>query len=42
MATRLTMKEAQVVGVDEKQIISKVDNVLKLAKDTIIDPFGTI
>ena len=36
------MKEAQVVGVDDKQIISKIDNILKLAKDTTIDPFGTI
>ena len=42
MATKLTMKEAQVVDVDDKQIISKIDNVLKLARDTTIDPFGTI
>ena len=42
MATKLTMKETQVVGVDDKEIISKIENVLKLAKDTTIDPFGTI
>ena len=42
VATKLTMKEAQIVGVDDRQIISKIDNVLKLSKDTIIDPLGTI
>ena len=42
VATKLTMKEAQIVGVDDKQITSKIDNVLKLVKDTTIDPFGTI
>ena len=34
------MKEAQIVGVDDEQITSKIDNVLKLAKDTTIDSFG--
>ena len=42
VATKLTIKEAQVVSVDDKQIISKIDNVLKIAKDTTIDPFQTI
>ena len=42
VATKLTMKEAQIVSVDDEQIISKIDNVLKLAKDTTIDPLGTI
>ena len=42
MVTKLTMKEAQIVGVNDKQIISKIDNVLKLARDTTISPFGTI
>ena len=42
VATKLTMKEAQIVGVDDEQIISKIDNVLKLVRDTTIDPFGTI
>ena len=36
------MKESQIVGVDDKQITSKIDNILKLAKDTTIDPFGMI
>ena len=36
------MKEAQIVGVNDEQIISKIDNVLKLARDTTISPFGTI
>ena len=40
VATKPTMKEAQIVGVDDKQITSKIDNILKLAKDTTIDPFG--
>ena len=38
--TKITMKEAQIVGVDDEQITSKIDNVLKLAKDTTINPFG--
>ena len=29
VATKLTMKEAQKVSVDDKQIISKIDNLLK-------------
>ena len=42
MLTKLAMKEAQVVSVDDKQIISKIDNILKIAKDTTISPFGMI
>ena len=42
MVTKLTMKEAEIVGVNDKQIISKIDNILKLARDTTISPFGTI
>ena len=38
----LKIPEIKVVGVDDKQIISKIDNILKLAKDTTIDQFGTI
>ena len=41
VATKLTMKDTQIVGVNDKQI-SKIDNIMKLAKDTIIGPFGTI
>ena len=36
------MKEAQIVSIDDKQIISKINNVLKIAEDTTIDPFGMI
>ena len=43
VASKLTMKEAQLVSIDDKQILSKNDNVLKaLLKDTTIDPVGTI
>ena len=42
VATKLTMKEAQIVGVNDEQITSKIDYIMKLAKDTIIGPFGTI
>ena len=42
VVTKLTMKEAQIVSIDDKQIISKTNNVLKIAKDTTIDPFGMI
>ena len=38
----VTMKEAQIVGVNDEQIISKIDNILKLARDTTISPLGTI
>ena len=36
------MKEAQIVNVDDIQIISKIDNKLKIAKDTTVVLFGTI
>ena len=36
------MKETQIVSIDDKQIIPKVDDLLKIAKDTTIVPFGTI
>ena len=42
VATKLTMKEAQLVGINDKQILSKIDNVLKLARDTTISPFRTV
>ena len=42
MVTKLTMKEAQLVGINDEQILSKIDNVLKLARDITISPFGTI
>ena len=42
VVTKLTMNKAQIVNVDDKQIISKIDNVLKIAKDTTVVPFGMI
>ena len=42
MVTKLTMKEAQIVGVNDEHIISKIDNVLKLARNTTISPFRAI
>ena len=36
------MKEAQIVNAEDIQIISKIDNVLKIAKETTVVPFGTI
>ena len=42
VATKLSMKETQTVSVNDKQITSKIDNVLKLARDTTISPFETI
>ena len=36
------MKKTHIVSIDDKQIISKINNVLKIAKDTTIDPFGMI
>ena len=42
VVTKLTMKEAQIANVDDKQIILKIDNVLKIVKDSTIVPFGTI
>ena len=42
VATKITMKEDQLVGINDEQILSKIDNVLKLARDITISPFGTI
>ena len=36
------MKEAQLVGINDEQILSKINDVLKLARDTTISPFGTV
>ena len=42
IATKLAMKEAQLVGPEDTWIVSKIDSVLIIAKDTTIVPFGTI
>ena len=42
IATKLTMKGAQVVNQEDAQILSQVDSIVKTTKDTTITPFGTI
>ena len=42
VATKLTMKEAQVLNMVETQIVSKLDSNVKLVKDTTIGPFETV
>ena len=39
--TKLTMKEAQLVNQEDAQIVSKIDSIVKIARDTTIIPFGT-
>ena len=39
IVTKLTMKEAWIVNQEDAQIVSKVDSIVKIARDTII-PFG--
>ena len=36
------MKEAQLVSTEDTQIVSKIDGILRIAKDTTIVPFGKI
>ena len=42
IATKLTMTEAQLVSPEDIQIVSKIDGILKIAKDATIVPFQTI
>ena len=42
VATKLTMKEAQVLNIEEAQIVCKLDSNVKLVKDMTIGPFGTV
>ena len=39
--TKLTMKEAQIVNIEEAQIVSKLDSDVKLTKDITLSPFRT-
>ena len=41
VATKLTMKEVQILNIEETQIVSKLDSDVKLVKDTTIGPFET-
>ena len=36
------MKEAQVMDVEEAQIVSQLDSSIKLARDIIVGPFETV
>ena len=36
------MKEAEVLNMEETQIVSKLDSNVKLVKDTTIGPFETV
>ena len=42
VATKLTMKEAQVLNMEEAQIVSQLDSDIKLVRDTTLGPFETI
>ena len=42
VATKLTMKEVQILNIEEAQIVSKLDSDVKLVKDTTIGPFETV
>ena len=42
VATKLTMKEAQVLNVEEAQIVSRLDSDVKLIRDIIVGPFKTV
>ena len=42
IATKLTMKEAQVLDVEETQIVSRLDSNVKVIRDTTVGPFETV
>ena len=42
IATKLAMKKTQLVNQEDAQIVSQIDNVVKIAKDTSMAPFETI
>ena len=41
IATKLTMKEAQLVNREDAQIVPKIDSIVKIAREMTITPFGT-
>ena len=41
-ATKLTMKEAQIINPEYTQIVLKIDSLLKIAKYTTVVPFETV
>ena len=42
VATKLTMKEAQVLNMEEAQIVCRLDSNIRLVRDTNLGPFETI
>ena len=42
IATKLTMKEAQIVNIEEARIVSKLDSHVKVIRDMTIGPFETV
>ena len=42
VATKLTMKEVQILNIEEAQIMSKLYSDVKLVKDMTIGPFETV
>ena len=42
VAIKLTMKEAQVLDIEEAKIVSQLDSNVKLVRDTFLGPFETI
>ena len=41
IATKLTMKEAQIVNQEDAQIVSMIDSTVKVTKNITIVPLGT-
>ena len=42
VATKLTMKEVQILNIEEAQIVPKLDSDVKPVKDMTVGPFGTV
>ena len=42
VATKLTMKKAQILNIEEAQIVSKLESNVKLVKDMTVGPFETV
>ena len=40
--TKFAMNEAQLVNHEDVQIVSQINNIVKITKDTTMAPFGTI
>ena len=42
VATKLTMKEVQILNIEEAQIVSKLDSDVKLVKDMTVEAKGVL